>query len=166
MKHARTLGADVREGWTVAKSAADAGGVTVEARDPAGKTHSFRAGFLIDASGRANLTGNQEGVKEIHPQHKKLAVFGHFTGVALDGGDAVGDTIIVRLENKWFWIIPVSAEKTSVGLVIDREEYTRDGAQPEEIFQKWVQTSAVMRERLKDARAASPDADDDGFQLC
>jgi len=156
LKHARACGADVREGWTVLKTAADDGGVNVEALDPSGKTHAFRASFLIDATGRANFTGNQEGVRVVHPRHKKLAVFSHFTGVALDGGDAVGDTVIVRLENKWFWIIPVSAEKTSVGLVIDKDEFTRDGGAPEEIFRRWVGSSTVMKERLKDARAAAP----------
>ena len=31
-----------------------------------------------------------------------------------------------RLPNKWFWIIPISAEKTSVGLVIDKDEFARE----------------------------------------
>src|SRR5580658_4018426 len=61
LKHARTSGADVREGWTVLKTSADDKGVNIDARDPDGKTHSFRAKFLIDATGRGNLTGNQEG---------------------------------------------------------------------------------------------------------
>jgi len=52
--------------------------VGVEARSPDNQIHSFRASFLIDASGRGNLTGNQEGLRVIHPKHKKLAVFGHF----------------------------------------------------------------------------------------
>ena len=59
----------------------------------------------------------------MHPRLKKLAVFGHFTGVKLDEGDRAGDTIVVRLENKWFWIIPISKDKTSVGCVMDQEEF-------------------------------------------
>src|SRR5262249_13173819 len=123
LKHARADGADVREGWTVLKTSSDAKGVNVEARDTDGKIHNFRAAFAIDASGRANLTGNQEGLRVIHPRLKKLAVFGHFTRVMLDAGDAGGDTVIVRLENKWFWLIPISKEKTSVGLVMDKDEF-------------------------------------------
>ena len=38
-------------------------------------------------------------------------------------GDRAGDTIVVRLENKWFWIIPISKDKTSVGCVMDQEEF-------------------------------------------
>ena len=60
LKHARASGADVREGWTVAKFEADEHGVTVMAHDPDGKPHEFRASYLVDASGRGNLTGNQD----------------------------------------------------------------------------------------------------------
>ena len=156
LKHARSCGADIREGWAVTKTTAAPEGVTVSARDPAGTIHNFKASFLIDATGRTNLTGNQEGVREIHPHHKKLAVFNHFTGVVRDPGEADGDTIIVRLENKWFWIIPVTAEKTSVGLVIDREEYQAEGVAPDEVFQRWAKSSAAVQERLRDARPAGP----------
>jgi FADH2-dependent halogenase len=124
----------------------------VEARDPEGKTVLLKASFLIDASGRGNLTGNQEGLRVIHPRLKKLAVFGHFTGVDLDAGEKAGDTVIVRLENKWFWIIPLSAEKVSVGCVIDKEEFTRSEGSPEQIFTRIWNGSPVLRERMKNAR--------------
>src|SRR5207248_3265737 len=87
MQHARESGADVREGWTVTKTAADSAGVTVEARDPNGKFHTFRTAYLVDASGRGNLTGNQENLKQMHPDLEKLSVFGHFEGVHRDQGE-------------------------------------------------------------------------------
>src|SRR5437667_220413 len=66
LKHARSAGAEVREGWTVTKFSSDADGVTIRAASDAGVAASFRGAFLIDASGRGNLTGNQEGLREIH----------------------------------------------------------------------------------------------------
>jgi hypothetical protein len=62
--------------------------VEIEARDAAGSEHRLSASYVIDASGRANLTGNQQGHRILHTHLRKLAVFGHFTGVALDVGDA------------------------------------------------------------------------------
>ena len=85
--------------------------VTVEATDSTGAKKTFHAPFLIDASGRGNFTGNLQKLRVVHPRLKKLAVFGHFSGVKLDEGESRGDTVIVRLENKWFWIIPLSEEK-------------------------------------------------------
>jgi flavin-dependent dehydrogenase len=152
LKHARESGADIREGWTVGKFESGADGVDIEARDPDGKSHSFRAKFLIDASGRGNLTGNQENLREMHPTWKKLAVFSHYENVGRDAGEANTDTVIVRLENKWFWIIPLSAEKTSVGLVIDKDEFLKSGGSPEEVFQRWIECSPLVKKRLKDAR--------------
>ncbi len=152
LQHARESGADVREGWSVTKTVSDPDGVNIEARDPDGKIHSFRAAYLIDASGRGNLTGNQENLRELHPTWKKLAVFGHFENVRRDAGEANSDTVIVRLENKWFWIIPVGETKTSVGLVIDKDEFAKFGGKPAEIFQHWIDASPPVQARMKDAR--------------
>src|SRR5882724_4241934 len=152
LKHARSAGADIREGWSVTKTSSDSGGVNVEARDPDGKIHNFRAKYLIDASGRGNLTGNQEGIRVTHPSHKKLAVFAHFTGVLRDVGEANSDIIIVRLPNKWFWMIPISAEKTSVGLVIDKDEFAQEKGAPQEIFDRWVEFSSAVKDRMVNAR--------------
>src|SRR5207244_4954992 len=86
LEHARKSGAEIREGWTVQKFKHAAGSVCVEAVDQNGQTHSFSGRFLIDASGRGNMTGNQEGVRVIYPNHRKVAVFGHFSDVKLDRG--------------------------------------------------------------------------------
>jgi FADH2-dependent halogenase len=152
LKHARASGADVREGWTVGTFASDAAGVSLEACGPDGQTHQFRAAYLIDASGRGNLTGNQEQLRVTHPRHKKLAVFAHFTGVVRDAGEAGNDIIIVRLPNKWFWIIPISAGKTSVGLVIDQAEFAQETGTPQEIFDRWVNSSSAVKERMRHAQ--------------
>jgi flavin-dependent dehydrogenase len=151
LKHAASSGAEVREGWTVSKFTHTGDTVTIDARAGSGKTETFTAPFLIDASGRGNLTGNQEGLRVIHPHLKKLAVFGHFNGVKLDDGDAGGDTVIVRLQNKWFWLIPLSREKVSVGCVMDQEEFARLKISPAEIFTQVCQSSAPIRERMQHA---------------
>lgn len=154
LKHAASSGAEIREGWTVGKYVSEPGGMTVEARGDNGKSETIRGAFLIDASGRGNVTGSQDGLRVMHPRLKKLAVFGHFTNVKLDEGDRGGDTIVVRLENKWFWIIPVSKEKTSVGCVMDQEEFARLKLSPTEVFNQMRDSSSVMRDRMKDARLA------------
>ena len=151
LKHARTSGAEVREGWMVERVSHEPDGVEVLARDPQGRSHGLRARFLIDASGRGNMTGNQEKIRDVHPRLKKIAVFGHFKGVVRDPGPKGGDTVIVRLENKWFWLIPISGEKISVGCVIDRDEFSSAKLPPAEVFWSWVHQSPPLRERMKDA---------------
>jgi len=152
LQHARSTGAEVREGWTVTNFSSDAAGVTIRAAGDEGGAASFRGSFLIDASGRGNLTGNQEGLREIHPRLKKLALFGHFANVTRDAGERGGDTIIIRLENKWFWIIPLSAEKTSVGCVMDKEEFAQAKEPADAVFTRICDSSSVLRERMRQAR--------------
>ena len=110
---------------------------------------------MLFRSGRGNFTGNQQGLRVVHPRLKKLSVFGHFAGVRLDQGEARGDTIIVRLEDKWFWIIPLSMEKVSVGCVMDQAEFAALKQSPEQVFHGLVQSSAVLRERMSNARLVS-----------
>ncbi len=156
LKNTRSLGVDTREGWTVRSAQTNRDGATAEALDPSGKSVTFAGSFLIDASGRGNLTGNQEGIRVLHPGLKKLALFGHFYDVELDPGERRGDTLITRLSNKWFWFIPVSPVKTSVGCVLDAQEYARWKGSPDELFGLLVQSSPAAAKRMKNARSAEP----------
>jgi FADH2-dependent halogenase len=147
LKHAANTGAEVREGWSFRKFQNHGDHVSVEAVN-GGPPETFRAKFLIDCSGRGNVTGNQEGLREVHPRMRKVAIFGHFLGVKLDAGTKAGDTVIVRLDNKWFWLIPLSPEKVSVGLVIDAAELAAAKKSPAEIFEEFRQQSIAVRERM------------------
>jgi flavin-dependent dehydrogenase len=140
LRHAQASGVEVREGWTVNRFETNPEQAQVHARSDNGDLKTFTASFLIDASGRGNLTGNQEGLKIVYPTLKKLAVFGHFEHVKLDEGSARGDTVIVRLPDKWFWIIPISATRTSVGAAT---------------FERLWRSSTAMRERMQEANAVN-----------
>ncbi len=152
LKNAREKGVDVREGWTVTRFSEDDERASIEANDPQGAKHSFTGKFLVDASGRGNMTGNQEGLRVVHPSLKKLALFGHFKGVMRDTGNHGGDTIIVRLKNQWFWLIPISAEKTSVGCVMDQSDFAAAKEQPAMLFERIWRSSPVLRDRLEKAQ--------------
>src|SRR5437588_9045445 len=58
LNHARDCGAEVREGWTVGKFFLQGDEMVIEARAENGDSGTFRASFLLDASGRGNFTGN------------------------------------------------------------------------------------------------------------
>jgi FADH2-dependent halogenase len=155
LKHAQSSGAEVRQGWTVTKTLSDAKTVQIEARGENGETETFTGLFLIDASGRANFTGNRDGLREIHPDLKKLAIFGHFEGVKLDGGAQAGDILVVRLEDKWFWLIPLSPQKVSIGCVMDQTAFAQSGLTPAEMFTRAWQSSDEMRARMCGSRLVS-----------
>lgn len=152
LQHAGESGAEIREGWSAGPWAPEPGGIVLQATRPDGTIDECRGAFLIDASGRANVTGNREGLRDVHPRLRKLSIFGHFQGVRLDAGPAGGDTVIVRLEDKWFWIIPLAADKVSVGVVLDRDEFAADPGPAEVVFERLWQSSPVLRERMAGAK--------------
>lgn len=162
LRHAAETGAEVREGHAVEKTSTEADGVTVTARDDGGITHTFRARHLIDASGRGNFTGNQAGIRVPDAKLRKFAVFGHFENVELVPGKAAGDTVIVRLDNKWFWLIPLDLggdgrpTRVSVGLVMDRDDFTAAKRTPEELFHAFVEANPTVANRMRDARPVTP----------
>lgn len=152
LKHAAACGAEVREGWSAVKHGVDGDGALITARGPDHREATFRAKFMVDATGRANLTGSLEGLRVIHPRLNKIAIFGHFTGVRRDQGATGGDTVIVRLRDKWFWLIPISGEKVSVGCVLDVREWKENKLSAEAFFWKWAREHAVLADRMRDAR--------------
>lgn len=153
LNHARSCGVEAREGWTVTSFHSDMEGIRVEARNKDGKKETFSASFLIDASGRGNVTGNLEGIRRVHPELKKLALYGHFSGVKTDDGEASGDTVIYRLPDKWFWFIPLGRQRVSVGCVIDEGDLVLGNETAEEKLAALVKTSPPVRERMAQARA-------------
>ncbi|MES2705245.1 MAG: NAD(P)/FAD-dependent oxidoreductase [Verrucomicrobiota bacterium] len=157
LKHSRECGAGVREEALVISHKISADGVTVKYRSAAdGMEHEVSAGFLMDASGLSNLTANQASLREFYPGHKKMAIFGHFENVDMPQGEEYGDILVVRRENSWFWMIPLEANKTSVGLVLDRGEFQALGKDPDKIFHDAVRTTQVVGDRFTQAAAKDP----------
>jgi flavin-dependent dehydrogenase len=156
LEHARSLGADVRTGTTVRALEPSAEFVTATLAPREGAPVSIRARWVIDAGGRENLYESPEKkALEPPPFPKRAAVYSHFEGVLRADGPKGGNIIIVRIEDGWFWMIPISAERTSVGLVTSLETLRR-GGDPQSVFQATVAGSVRLRSLMERARAVQP----------
>ena len=120
---------------------------TPKPRDPV----TLEARFVIDASGHGAVVGSRVGDKSDIVSLKKIAFFAHYRGVPRAEGRDGGSTVIVVLRNAWFWLIPVTAEVMSVGLVVDRDHYLRCGLEPQELLERTIAESPWVAERMKDA---------------
>jgi flavin-dependent dehydrogenase len=156
LQHAEENGATVRQQAKVAALAADANGVRVT-YDHDGSRHEASARWLIDASGRTALAGHALGLKKSDlGMPKRLAIFAHFHGVFRNAGQDAGHITIVRLEDGWFWFIPLDAEKTSVGLVQKLDDFRAQAVSTEESFRRAVKEHAELRFRMKSATRVTP----------
>jgi flavin-dependent dehydrogenase len=115
------------------------------------------APWVLDASGRDKfLMTEQKREYDPSPFPKRFAVFTHFRGVNRPTGVAAGHTIAVRLDNGWFWLIPLTAEITSVGLVTTAEAIRKAGGKPEDVFAQAVAAAPKLRELMAGTERIQP----------
>lgn len=151
LDHAISLGCEVWQETMVQSVAVSENGVVVTCVR-GGETHELKARWILDASGRDAFLGKQLNLAKTDlGLPKKFATFAHFHGVLRNDAPAQGHITIVRLDFGWFWMIPLDAEKTSIGLVQSLEHFRATGMKPEEFFDHVVATTTELQRRMKDA---------------
>jgi len=156
LDHAARAGAEVREATCVESVALDKAGATLTVRGPDGVASTVRAAYVIDASGRQTVLGTQFDLKQRFDRLDKFSVFAHFVGVAREPGEIGTLTRMVRDADRWFWIIPISETRTSIGVVTDTETFKQTGQTPEQFLAEALAAQPVLHERLRAARRVSP----------
>jgi flavin-dependent dehydrogenase len=144
LRNAEKHGVDVREETNV---------TAVDISDPEKVVvnGTLEARVVLDASGHGAVLGSRVGAKEDVQSLKKIAFFAHYRNVPRAEGKDGGSTIIVVLRNAWFWLIPVTADVMSVGLVVDREHFLSCGLDPQALLEKTIAETPWVAERMKAA---------------
>jgi FADH2-dependent halogenase len=141
----------VREGWAYSGHEACGETVRVACRDDAGQPHELTARFLIDATGMQAVTARKAGLRRERPGHRRVAVFGHFEGVEMPTGEEEGDIVLLIRDRAWAWLIPLDARRTSVGLVMGREEFDEGRGDVDALWQRVVRETPELRRRMAQA---------------
>jgi len=146
LRNAAANGVDVREETAV---------TAVDLADPkraivtTSNGERIEARFVVDASGHGAFLGNRIGGKEDVEALKKVAIFAHYKNVPRPEGRDAGNTMIVVLRDAWFWLIPVSADTMSVGLVVSRDHLKSCGLSAEELLYQTIAGAPYLAERVK-----------------
>jgi len=158
LKHAAASGVDVRQRHRVLDVAFDAAGVTVTWQAPEGTPQTLRAKAIIDASGRGLLLSRKFNLRVDEPRLANVAVFSHFSGVPRPEGRRAGDIrIIARDDLGWFWMIPISAELMSVGVVLPHAAAKRvSGLDPQALLERAIAETPVVATLMANARREWP----------
>ena len=115
-----------------------------------------RARYLLDCSGRQTILGSLFNLKKTYDHLQKFSVFAHYENIGrLPGRDA---TLIrmVRGLDRWFWMIPLTETRTSIGVVMDTTTFRATKLPPEIALEKFVTEQPLMAERMKNAIRVSP----------
>jgi flavin-dependent dehydrogenase len=158
LDHAASLGCEVRQGTKVTAAQEVDGGyeATISPANGQGEPQTVRCTWMIDASGRENHFAKPLKLNRTEPiLAKRMAIYAHFRGVRRSEGKAAGNIVIVRHGEGWFWLIPLDAERTSVGLVTSAERMRAAGRKPEELFGDIIGESVKLGELMEGAEPVS-----------
>lgn len=156
LDHAAENGARVYEETTVEKIVFDDNGVTLSVRPNESATREVRATYLIDASGRNSLVGNLFKLKKTYTHLQKISVFAHYDPVERPDGRDGTLTRMVRGRDRWFWMIPLTETRMSIGIVTDSAVYRASKKTPEEFLEEALAEQPLITERMRYARRVSP----------
>jgi flavin-dependent dehydrogenase len=155
LDHAAETGCRVSRGVQVTDIGFDTDGVTVQTGED-----RFRARYIIDCSGRNSLIGSRFKLRQNYPHLRKFSLFAHFEGVDREEGINGTLTKMIRGKDRWIWMIPINAKKTSIGVVLDAETFKRMKLKPEIAYNQILQENPEVigqmsrAERITEVHAA------------
>src|SRR5438876_9152146 len=110
LDHAAECGAEVCEQTTVDRVEFSNEHVDLTVKSN-GSYRAIRTRYVIDASGRASVLSRQFKIKKTYDHLQKLSIFAHYDGVWRAEGIDGTLTLLIRGIDRWFWIIPLTAER-------------------------------------------------------
>jgi FADH2-dependent halogenase len=154
LRNSERNGVDVKEESRVTGlDLSDSDRAVVHVAGPDGRNHSLTSRTVLDASGLGCVVGRDVGEKSSIEGMKKVSIFAHYRNVAPSAeGEASGNIVIVVIRDAWFWMIPLSRELTSVGLVMDRDLVTSSGLSTEALLDETIAATPYVAKRLEGAR--------------
>ncbi|WP_343896648.1 NAD(P)/FAD-dependent oxidoreductase [Craurococcus roseus] len=158
-RNAAARGAEAHEGMRVTEVALDAArGSLVTAEDARGNARTWRARFVVDASGRDTFFASRMGSKKRNSRNNTAALFSHFKGVKTRDGSAEEDGYIgIHLfEHGWFWFIPLQGGIMSVGVVSDPDFFKRRRGTLDEFLREAIAMCPSTAARARDAEMVMP----------
>ena len=150
-RNAAAHGAKTVEGCRVSDIAFDDDGATVQTQLDDGALRSWRAQFVVDASGRDTFLSARLKLKKRNTAHNSSALFAHFRNAVRLPGRKEGNISILWFAHGWFWFIPLADGTTSVGAVC-WPYYLKSRKKPlNEFFMDTIALCPKLAERLATA---------------
>ncbi len=156
LDHSREQGAEVREETTVSRIEFETDCVRLQVQSMDGPVEEITARYLLDCSGRQTVIGNFLKLKKSYDHLQKFSVFSHYENVDRDPG--IDGTLIrmVRGLDRWFWMIPLTPTRMSIGVVMDTKTFRAMKMSPEEALDHCLNEQPLILERMRKAERVAP----------
>ncbi len=116
-----------------------------------GETKKIRARYLLDCSGRGSMVGNYFKLRRSYENLKKFSVFAHYENVDRDEGVEGTFIRLIRGRDRWFWMIPLTATKMSIGIVMDIVDFKALKQTPEAALDQAIREQPQIWSRMGEA---------------
>ncbi|MDK2595356.1 NAD(P)/FAD-dependent oxidoreductase [Pseudoalteromonas obscura] len=117
--------------------------------------HQVRSKVLVDASGQNTFLSRKgvAGKREIEFFSQQIASFAHYKGVERDLPPfSTNTTILYSKQYHWSWIIPISPDTDSLGIVIPKDLYYKECKNPDDAIEWGMENiSPEIRRRFQNA---------------
>lgn len=156
LKHAGSMGCEVRQGVRVAKVHQEAtSGLPRITGIETSEGERITARYYVDASGNAAVIRRQLGVEVDAPSLlRNVAFWDYWERPGLNKALLSSNTVRIQIRSLpygWLWYIALSDDRTSVGLVCNAEYYKSSGKRPEEIYRESLGAEATVDALLRGA---------------
>jgi flavin-dependent dehydrogenase len=158
MERAREVGVDVREGCRVTACEFTSNAVILDASGADVAPARLHVRAIVDATGRGGLLARKFNLRTEEPLLANIAIFSHYTNVPrLEGPRPDDIRLIARSDAGWFWLIPISKELISVGVVLPKGLYRRLAkGSPEETLSSAISDTPIVAALMREARREWP----------
>ncbi|MGB8352432.1 MAG: NAD(P)/FAD-dependent oxidoreductase [Chthoniobacteraceae bacterium] len=150
LDHSAENGAEVREETSVENLVFGENEVGITVKN-AGQTQQISARYIIDCSGRSSVIGTYFKLRQNYANLKKFSVFAHYENVARDDGSDGTFIRIIRGVSYWFWMIPLTATKMSIGIVMDIADFKALKKSPEAMLEESLREQPMVWNRMGNA---------------
>ena len=158
LDHCREMGVKVFEKTRVVQVLTDQDkvtGVQIDESAPSAiRSNALTARYYVDATGGSGLFRRALKINSVFPTKlQNVAIWDYWQDAKWAESIGIGGTRIriLSLGYGWIWFIPVSATRSSIGLVVPASYVKEAGKSPTELYAQAVKSDPVLSELLSQA---------------
>ncbi len=161
LDHAKELGCRVFENTKVSKVARAGDRIdhldilaTGDAAEELGEDTEIEARYYVDASGGNSIVRSTMDVPVHSPTSlRNIAIWDYWINAEWAESVGVGGTYVqvMSIDWGWLWFIPLSATRTSLGLVTSAEYYKASGESTEALYKRAISEEPRIRALVENA---------------
>lgn len=159
-------GVEIRYGQTVTAVEQLDAEIAVDVAPDEGEPYRVAADFLLDGSGFGRVLPRLLNLEKASSLGSRVALFTHIEDNIRDSRfDRNKILITVHPTNPeiWYWLIPFSDGRASVGVVLPRALFDDDSMAEQATLQRYIAEGGMLSELLVDARFDTPVGKLDGY---